>query len=179
MEDRQTKWSYENSIDKEEAAYRIHDVAGRALEVGLTYDQLDITNYAMAEVIGRMYSLVEETSGSMQMEGVEYLVGRDEGSARTAVAPGLRKHQSDKLERDVSVAKNQRRPERSFKGCSEKEGIPRVLKGRTRHDLWARSGRGTRAITPQLHGSGSGGGCWERRIAPWKSGLGIQGRSSV
>ena len=61
----------------DDAAYRAHDLAGRALEIGLTYDQLDITNSAMAEVIGRMYSLVEETSGSMQMEGVEYFVGRD------------------------------------------------------------------------------------------------------
>ena len=119
FEGRQTKWSYENGVDKDEAAYRIHDLAGRALEVGLTYDQLDITNSAMAEVIGRMYSLVEETNGSMVMEGVEYFVGRDESSSRMAVAPGLRKHQSDKLERDVNVAKNQR------KAREELQGMPR------------------------------------------------------
>ena len=119
FEGRQTKWAHEQNIDKEEAAYRIHDLAGRALEIGLTYDQLDVTNSAMAEVIGRMYSLVEETSVSMQMEGVEYFVGRDEGAARTAVAPGLRKHQSDKLERDVNVAKNQR------KAREELQGMPR------------------------------------------------------
>ena len=97
----------------------MHDLAGRALELGLTYDQLDITNSAMAEVIGRMYSLVEETNGSMVMEGVEYFVGRDESSSRMAVAPGLRKHQSDKLERDVNVAKNQR------KAREELQGMPR------------------------------------------------------
>ena len=129
FEGRQTKWAHENAVDKDEAAYRIHDLAGRALEVGLCYDQLDITNSAMAELIGRMYSLVEETGGSMQMEGVEYFVGRDEGASRTAVAPGLRKHQSDKLERDVNVAKNQRKAREELAGLPRGPKAPKGPKG--------------------------------------------------
>ena len=121
FEGRQTKWAHENSIDKDEAADRVHELAGRALEVGMTYDHLDITNSAMAEIIGRMYSLVEETSGSMMMEGFEYFVGRDEAAGATAVAPGLRKHQSDKLERDVNVAKNQRKASEELKGMPRKK----------------------------------------------------------
>ena len=66
-------------------------------------------------------ALVEETGGSMQMEGVEYFVGRDEGASRTAVAPGLRKHQSDKLERDVNVAKNQRKAREELQGMPRKD----------------------------------------------------------
>ena len=87
----------------------------------MTYDQLDITNSAMAEVIGRMYSLVEETSGSMRMDDIEYFVGRDEAAGSTAVAPGLREHQSDKLERDVNVAKNLRKSRKESKGLSCKK----------------------------------------------------------
>ena len=76
----------------------------------------------MAEVIGRMHLLAEETSGSMLVEGVKYFVGRDEAAGATAVAPGLRKHQSDKLERDVNVAKNQRKAREALKGLSRKKG---------------------------------------------------------
>ena len=65
FEGRKSKWAHNNGIDKEHAAFRVHDLAGRALEVGLTYDQIDIMNSAMAEVVGRMYSLAEEMSGSV------------------------------------------------------------------------------------------------------------------
>ena len=49
-------------------------------------------------------------------------MGRDEVAGGTAVVPGLRKHQSDKLERDVNVAKNQR------KARAEVKGLPRPKK---------------------------------------------------
>ena len=57
----------------------------------------------------------------MMMEGVEYFVGSDESAGTTAVAPGLRKHQSEKLERDVNVAKNQRKAREELKGMSRKK----------------------------------------------------------
>ena len=60
----------------------------------------------------------------MMMEGVEYFVGRDEVAGGAAVAPGLRKHQSDKLERDVNVAKNQRQAREELKGLPRPEQDP-------------------------------------------------------
>ena len=87
------------------------------MEVGLTYDQLDITNSAMAEIIGIGGGDVGlDDDGSF-----EYFVGRDEAAGATAVAPGLRKHQSDKQERDVNVAKNQREPREELKGMPRKK----------------------------------------------------------
>ena len=118
FEGRQTKWAHEKFTEKDEAAHRVHDLAGRALEVGSTCDHLDITNSAMAGVMGRMYSLVEETSGSMLMEGVEYFVGRDAAAGSTGLAPVLRKHQSDKLGRDGNVAKNQKKARKELKELS-------------------------------------------------------------
>ena len=51
---RQTKWASEQHIGKETSAYVLHDLCGLAIELCLCYDQLDGSNLACMEVVGRM-----------------------------------------------------------------------------------------------------------------------------
>eukprot|EP00971_Amphidinium_carterae_P261526 5188412-Amphidinium_carterae.1 len=69
-----------------------------ALEVAVTYDQLDISNLACGEVLARLYQLTEETTGTMKLEGLEHFVGPQEsaGARRgVALAPGLAKDHTE------------------------------------------------------------------------------------
>ena len=109
---RQTKWASEQHIGKETSAYVLHDLCGLAIELCLSYDQLDGSNLACMEVVGRMYQLIEETGGSMRMEGVEHFIGRDKaGGMRRgiAVAPKLARHTTDKLAAEVEILKQRRK----------------------------------------------------------------------
>ena len=90
----------------------LHDLCGLAIELCLCYDQLDGSNLACMEVVGRMYQLIEETVGSMRMEGVGHFIGRDKaGGMRRgiAVAPKLARHITDKLAAEVEILKQRRK----------------------------------------------------------------------
>eukprot|EP00971_Amphidinium_carterae_P327714 6459200-Amphidinium_carterae.1 len=78
---RQTRWATEQRIDSNNHAYIVHDLVGYALEVSLTWDQLDISNLACMEVLSRLYQLIEESSDTMKVEGLEHWIGRDKTSA--------------------------------------------------------------------------------------------------
>ena len=106
---RHTKWRIEEDIVENSAADLIHDLIGECLDVGLTYDQLDVSNVAAFELLGRVYQLVEDTSGAMMGEGIQYLTGHKEGRKGRAVAPSLSKHRTEKLERDNRNANEQRK----------------------------------------------------------------------
>ena len=109
---RHTKWTTELRIDHDSAAYHIHDMLGFALDLAVTWDQLDAVNLACLEVIGRAYMLVEETSGTMKIEGIEHYKGRDvSGSLRRgiALAPKLAKHTTDKLSQQTEIMKQRRK----------------------------------------------------------------------
>lgn len=109
---RQTKWASEQKIDKDSAAYIVHDLCGLSLELAATWDQVDATNLASLEVVARLYQLTEETSGSMKIEGFEHFVGRDvSGSSRRGVAlsPGIAKHTTDKLAQQTAILKERRK----------------------------------------------------------------------
>ena len=109
---RQTKWATEQKIDVESAAYHVRDMLGMALEMVLTFDQLDVPNIAAMEVVARTCQLVEETAGTMRVEGLEHFKGRDvSGSIRRgiALAPQLAKHTTDRLAAQTEILKQRRK----------------------------------------------------------------------
>jgi hypothetical protein len=109
---RHTKWAVEQKIDRDSSAYNIHDMLGLAMEVAATWDQIDLQNLACMEVVARIYQLIEETQGSMRIEGLEHFVGRDvAGSLKrgVALAPGLAKHTTDQLAAQTSILKEKRK----------------------------------------------------------------------
>ena len=109
---RHTKWISEQKIEKDSSGAHIHDLCGLAFECAIAYDQLDVANLASFEVIARLYQLIEETSGSMKVEGLEHYVGRGAaGSLRrgVALAPGLAKHTTEKLSQQTSILKERRK----------------------------------------------------------------------
>ena len=90
----------------------IHDLLSQALEYLVCYDQLDGSNLACAEVIARTYQLVEETHGSMKIEGVEHYIGKPTsmGTRRgVALAPVLSRHATSKLARETDILKQRRK----------------------------------------------------------------------
>ena len=102
----------EQRIDQNSVAAHMHDLLGFALEVSLCFDQLDISNLAGMEVISRAYQLVEETSGSLQVEGLEHYIGRGTGSGLKkgiALAPSLAKHATDKQGQETLILKERRK----------------------------------------------------------------------
>ena len=69
-EGRHTKWAMEQAIAKDSLGYMLHDLLGYVLEMAVSYDQLDVPNLASMEILGRLYQLLEETSGTMVVEGL-------------------------------------------------------------------------------------------------------------
>ncbi|CAK0894060.1 unnamed protein product, partial [Prorocentrum cordatum] len=109
---RQTKWTTEQKIAIDSTAYLIHDLVGLALDLSVCYDQCDGGNLASVEVLARLYQLVEETNGTLQLEGLEHYVGRDPtGGLRRGVAlnPGLAHYATDKKSKETEVMKQRRK----------------------------------------------------------------------
>eukprot|EP00974_Lingulodinium_polyedra_P088600 8592177-Lingulodinium_polyedra.AAC.1 len=87
-------------------------MVGFAIELSVCYDQVDGANLACLEVLGRLYQLLEETTGTMKVEGLEHFVGRDAtGSLRRgiAVAPALARRTTEKLAKEVEILKQRRK----------------------------------------------------------------------
>ena len=109
---RQTKWAAEQRIESESATYVMHDLIGFAIELGATYDQLDLCNLASFEVLGRLYQMIEETRGSLCTEGFEHFIGRDAtGGLRrgVALAPGLASDAISQQAKEVEILKQRRK----------------------------------------------------------------------
>ncbi|CAK0879805.1 unnamed protein product, partial [Prorocentrum cordatum] len=130
---RHTKWMMDSGCTKDSAAAHIHDLVGFAIEMAVTYDQVDGSNLASMEVVSRAYQLIEETMGSMKIEGVEHYIGRQKQSARrgVAMAPGVAKYATDQLAKETDIQKQRRkaREEKSAQSgrkeaCSELLGRP-------------------------------------------------------
>ncbi|CAK0881701.1 unnamed protein product [Prorocentrum cordatum] len=68
---RQTKWALEHKVERNSTAHLMHDLWVLALDLGVCYDQLDVSNIGSFEVISRICQLCEETTGSWQVEGLE------------------------------------------------------------------------------------------------------------
>ena len=49
---RHGQWAMEQKVDAESVIYVVHDLVGSAIEVGATYDQLDLVNLASFELVG-------------------------------------------------------------------------------------------------------------------------------
>ena len=99
-------------IEKESMAANIHDLVGLALELGLCYDQLDGNNLASFEVMGCPYQLIEETGGTLVIEGIEHYMGRDGTSGLRrgiALAPGLAKHAVEVQSKETAILKERRK----------------------------------------------------------------------
>ena len=124
---RHTKWMQEQSIQRDSGAAHLHDMLGLALEIFLTFDQVDAGNLAGVEVIARAYQLLEETSGMMKIEGLEHYVGRARGGATRrgiALAPGMARYATEQLAKETEITKQRRkaRDEKAAKGG--KKGDP-------------------------------------------------------
>ena len=101
----------------------IHDILGSALEISLTYDQLDSSNLACLELIGRLYQTIEETNGTLSIEGLHHYFGRDTGSGlrrSIALAPGLARHAVDQQAKETAILK-ERRKAREEKDIAKKD----------------------------------------------------------
>ena len=121
---RQTRWATEQKIDPESAAYVFHDLVGYALELGATYDQLDMVNLASFELLGRVYHMIEETRGQMTTEGLDHYIGRDStGGVRRgiALAPGLAEDAVSKQSKETEILK-QRRKAREERALAKSKG---------------------------------------------------------
>ncbi|CAK0813475.1 unnamed protein product [Prorocentrum cordatum] len=77
FDSRQTKWFLEHRIERATTARLMHDLLGLALDLDACYDQPGVANLGCIKRISRMYQLCEETTGSLQLEGLEHHLGRD------------------------------------------------------------------------------------------------------
>ena len=124
---RQTKWATEQRIERDSVAYAVHDLAGLALELAVCYDQVDAPNLACLEVVGRLYQLVEETNGSMKIEGFDHYIGRDKSAGLRrgiALAPGLASYTTTQLGKETDILKQRR------KAREEEAALKAAKKGR-------------------------------------------------
>ena len=104
----------------------VHDVLGSALQVSLTYDQLDSSNLACMELIGRLYQTLEETGGSLAIEGLHHYLGKDTGTGLRkgiALAPSLARHAVDMQSKETAILK-ERRKAREEKESAKNGGQP-------------------------------------------------------
>ena len=109
---RHTRWAAEQHIAAEHVGYILHDLLGFVIELAVCYDQLDATNCASLELVGRIYQLLEETQGTMVVEGLEHYVGRARTGGRrrgVALAPSLAKHVTTNLGTEVEILKQRRK----------------------------------------------------------------------
>ena len=121
---RHSKWAAEQKIEHDTAGYHIHDMLGCALDLALTFDQLDTPNIAAMEMVDRCYQLVEETSGTMRVEGIEHYKGRDvSGSVRRGIAlsPQLAKHTVDQMAAQTEILKQRRKAREESEATKSKK----------------------------------------------------------
>ena len=121
---RHSKWATEQKIEHDTAGYHIHDMLGCALDLALTFDQLDTPNIAAMEMVGRCYQLVEQTSGTMRVEGIEHYKGRDvSGSGRrgTALSPQLAKHTVGQMAAQTEILKQRRKAREESEATKSKK----------------------------------------------------------
>ncbi|CAK0875128.1 unnamed protein product, partial [Prorocentrum cordatum] len=121
---RRTKYLTEESLQPDNTAGHLHDLPGLSMFWSAVYDQVDGSNLACMEVVARCYQLVGEAKGPMRTEGLEYYTGRDQGGATRrgiAAAPGLARHATDTLSKEVEIAK-QRRKFRGEQAAKRGEG---------------------------------------------------------
>ncbi|CAK0892099.1 unnamed protein product, partial [Prorocentrum cordatum] len=124
---RQTKWAMEQRISPDSTAFLMHDLVGLALDLSVCYDQCDGGNLASVEVLPRLHQLVEETSGTLQLEGIERYLGRDRtGGLRRGVAlnPSLAQCATEKKSKETEVMKQRR------KACEEEEAAKKNKGGK-------------------------------------------------
>ena len=127
-EGRHTKWAVEQHIGVDSLGYVLHDLVGYCLELAVSYDQLDVSNLASCEVLGRIYQLLEETSGTMVVEGLEHYIGRSKTGGRkkgVALAPGLAKSVTASMSAETEILKQRRKAreeEQSARETSKKSG---------------------------------------------------------
>jgi hypothetical protein len=113
----------EQNMEKESMSSIIHDILGSALEVSVTYDQLDSSNLACLELIGRLYQTIEETNGTLAIEGLHHYFGRDTGSGLRkgiALAPVLARHAVEQQSKETAILKERRKARKEKE--SEKGG---------------------------------------------------------
>ena len=109
---RQTKWAMEQGIAKDHVGYILHDIVGYCIELAVCYDQIDLANCASFEILGRLYQLLEETGGTMVVEGLDHYIGRARTGGKkrgVAMAPGLSKSVAATMGAEVEVLKQRRK----------------------------------------------------------------------
>ena len=122
---RQTKWAMEQGIKPDSTAFLMHDLVGLALDLSVCYDQSDGGNLASVEVLARLYQLVEETSGTLQLEGLDHYLGRDRtGGLRRGVAlnPSLAAYATDKKSKETEVMKQRRKAREEEEAAKKNKG---------------------------------------------------------
>ncbi|CAK0855451.1 unnamed protein product, partial [Prorocentrum cordatum] len=122
---RQTKWAMEQRIAPDSTAFLMHDLVGLALDLSVCYDQCDGGDLASVEALARLYQLVEETSGTLQLEGIDHYLGRDRaGGLRRGVAlnPSLAQCATEKKSKETEVMKQRRKAREEEEAAKKNKG---------------------------------------------------------
>ncbi|CAK0888975.1 unnamed protein product, partial [Prorocentrum cordatum] len=106
---RPAKWMSESGCAKDSAAVHFYDLLGLSVDLAQTCDEVDGSDLACMEAFARTYPLVEETAGSIEIEGVEHHVGHAKQSTRrgVALAPGQAKYATEQLAKETEIQKQQ------------------------------------------------------------------------
>ena len=102
----------EQKVQTDTLAYVLHDLVGHGLELALCYDQLDPCNTACLELFVRLNMLIEETKGTLTVEGWKHIIGRPGSSSLrkgVALAPGLLKHALEQQTKETEILKQRRK----------------------------------------------------------------------
>ena len=106
-----------------------HDMLSKILATMLTYDQLDISNLASAEMVARQLQLLEEkqaaaaATDSTGAEESALFLGAPTSHSAVLVAPDLKLWISQELAREASVLK-ERRKAREERNLARKKDPP-------------------------------------------------------
>ena len=122
FDSRHTKWLLEQGIEKDSMASVVHDVLGSALEISLVFDQVDGSNLACLEIIGRLYQTIEETCGPLVIEGLHHYLGKDQGAGfrrGIALAPQLARHAVDMQSKETAILKERRKAREEKQSAKE------------------------------------------------------------
>ena len=92
------KFVTEQKWDQEALPSVVHNLLGFALELSMSYDQLDRGDLAMLEVIARLYQVLDESGGRLHVEELEHYFGRGRTGGLwngIVLAPSLERWEKD------------------------------------------------------------------------------------
>ena len=107
-----SEWVRNSGIRATDRAVHEHGVLSKALELGACYDQVQLPNLAMAEVLVKRRMLIEAACKGRpeapKFEGAEHIMGYREEETGEVIDPEVIKYQAAKMKDETAVMKEQR-----------------------------------------------------------------------